>query len=225
MVTTLWRSNLAEIMHADSDGGATHRCLLTISFSCGAVLTADQGLVYQMASAHRAAPSEHQILGVLQQAALAHQRSQGPQETAMEDQGAASSLKIVATSGSGKSISKLILAEHQGHTNHIFLVQLQVGLGGDVLGQGEEEEGQGVSTSEVLSLLLFIIVIYCYLLLIIFFILFSSQVLDLAAAAYSFQCKCAEAGPEQGGEGSVEGVGAEKRGGEGQGGSVVIALM
>jgi hypothetical protein len=86
-----------------------------------------------------------------------------------EGEGAASSLKIVATSGSGKSISKLVLAEHQGHTNHIFLVQLQVGLGQDVPVPGEGEEGQGGSTSEVLSLLLFIFVIYCYLLLFIYY--------------------------------------------------------
>ena len=49
--------------------------------------------------------------------------------------------------------------------------------------------------------------------------------LDLAAAAYSFQCKCAGAGPERGGEGSVKGVGAGKTGGEGQEASVVIAVM
>ena len=202
VVTTLWRSNLAEIMHASSAGAAsdTHTCLLSISFSCGAVLTADQGMVYEMASSHRAAPSEHQVLEMLQHAARTHLRDQGEPEATLEEPEAALSpgtgaawLKLVRTSGSRKAISKRILAPHHAHTNHMFVVDLNVSVAnGGASGGVEAEAG-------------------C-----------RPLVLDLAAAAYGFTCKCA--GQERGGEDSGMQAG-DGRGGEAKQKSLVIAVM
>ncbi len=198
VVTTLWRSNLAEIMHASSAGAAsdTHTCLLSISFSCGAVLTADQGMVYEMASSHRAAPSEHQILQMLQHAARTHLRDQGEPEAALEPGTGAAWLKLVRTSGSGKAISKRVLAPHLAHSHHMFVVDLNVSVGNGGASGGVEGEAD------------------C-----------RPLVLDVAAAAYGFTCKCA---------GQVRG-GADKvmQAGDGRGGeakqqsqkSLVIAVM
>jgi len=141
VVTTLWRSNLGEIIHAsqqqgsssaahaDAGGGGgrghgeqggkqnpppTHASMLSISFACGAVLHADQRLVYDMASQHRAAPSEYQILSVLHAAAAAHTRNAqnaGVGGVMGEGDGWVPGVRIVETSGSGKAVGKTILRQ------------------------------------------------------------------------------------------------------------------
>mmetsp|Transcript_20890 Transcript_20890/g.69766 ORF Transcript_20890/g.69766 Transcript_20890/m.69766 type:complete len:986 (-) Transcript_20890:22-2979(-) len=64
IVCGLWRSNLGELMERKSRLTG-YSCLVSIVFACGTIFTADQTLVRHLASQHKAAPSEHQILSIL----------------------------------------------------------------------------------------------------------------------------------------------------------------
>ena len=192
VVTTLWRSNLGEIIHAsggtsfaphatssvsapqldsDSPTQVTHRGLLSISFACGHVMHADQRLVYHMASQHQAAPSEYQILAVLQAAIANHERQDaegaegggreggwcaGPGGAgAREGTSGVAGIRIVRTSGSGKAVGKSVLREHK--TKHfspcVYCLDVIPAVRGTGVGGG-------------------------------------AHVLDLAAAAYKIECEC-----------------------------------
>jgi hypothetical protein len=72
VVCSLWRSNLAEILHKTLEAGGgvaegAHSVRVSLSFACGTLLSLDQSVVAASAAAHRAAPSEHQVLSTLAQ--------------------------------------------------------------------------------------------------------------------------------------------------------------
>ena len=108
VVAALWRSNLAEMLHdvatgqgtaaGAGDGRSCHRGLLSVSFSCGAVMHVDQRLVAHMAGQHQAAPSEYQILAALEAAVQAHSNEDGACA------GGPAGVLLVHTSGSGKAV-------------------------------------------------------------------------------------------------------------------------